>query len=241
MNMIETENFCIYFGDAEDNLRVDNAYTAEKLSRLQKNLIQKTGKTIKGLFFLKQTHDADVIVLNTGNQPKNFHEQFNQPGDAIITQEKNVGIGVVTADCLPIALYDTKHHAMGIVHAGWRGLSKKIISNTIHKMKATFATKPADLDVYLGPSAGVCCYEVQTDFLQYFPESVFSKNMIETRNGKFYFNQRQSAFVELIENGISATAIHFSKNSCTMCQPGFCSARNQKEHAGRQPTVAILF
>lgn len=240
-SQINANNFCIYFGDADDNLCINNACAEEKISLLQENITSVTGKTFEGLFFLKQTHSADVVVLNASNKLKNLHDYFNQSGDAIITKEKNIGIGVVTADCLPVVLYDAKNHAIGVIHAGWRGLSGKIISNTVRAMNEAFGTKSVDIEAYFGPSAGVCCYEVQMDFLQHFSDTVFEKQIIETRAGKFYFNQRQSAFIELLENKVNASAISFSKNNCTICQSGFCSARNQKENAGRQPTVVILF
>jgi len=235
------ENFFVFFGSEKDNLRVNNHYDLEKIRRLQKKLSQQSGRNLDGLLFLKQTHSADVVVLNADNKSEFLSSHFQQPGDAIITAEKNMGIGVVTADCLPLVLYDTKNHAIGVIHAGWRGLSGKIISNTVRKMKKTFGTKSAELEVYFGPSAGVCCYEVQPDFLHHFPDTVFENKIIETRGGKFYFNECRAAFVELLENKVDAAAINFSKNNCTICQPGFCSARVQKENAGRQPTVCILF
>lgn len=240
-SQINTHHYFIYFGDSDDNLRVNHDYDSKRLLVLQNKLSKKSERLLDGLFFLKQTHSADVIILNQDNKSEFLSSHFQMLGDSIITKEKNIGIGVVTADCLPVVLYDTKNHAIGVIHAGWRGLSGKIIANTVCKMKKTFGTKSIDIEVYLGPSAGVCCYEVQMDFLPHFPDSVFEKKIIETRSGKFYFNQRQSAFVELLENKVNAAAIHFSKNSCTICQPGFCSARMQKENAGRQPTVCVLF
>jgi YfiH family protein len=239
-NLIETNHFCIYFGDANDNLRINNIYPDEKILLLQKKIMQSMNKKIDRLFFLKQTHSTDVIFLDANNQSKSAPICFVTEGDALITKEKNVGIGVVTADCLPVVFYDAKHHAIGVAHAGWRGLSTKIISHTIEKMKTAFNTKSADLAVYLGPSAGVCCYEVQTDFLQHLPKTVFEKKIIESHDEKIYFNARQSAYIELLDNQVKATSIDFSNNHCTICEPGFCSARTQKENAGRQPTVCVL-
>lgn len=230
--------FCTYFGNANDNVRYKNEYDAKRFLLLKEKIATETKKNLETLFFLKQTHSADVFLLNQAvTKPLSL---FQHSGDAIITQKKNVGIGVVTADCLPIILYDPNHHAIAVIHAGWRGLSKKIITETIKKMQNAFGTNPSSLQAYLGPSAGVCCYEVQQDFLSHFPNAIFDKKIIENRSGKLFFNQRAAAARELVENQLSETAIDYQNNFCTLCTPGFCSARIQKENAGRQPTVVFL-
>lgn len=187
------------------------------------------------MFFLKQTHSNDVFLLKNS-----VSECFQIEGDAIITQEKNVGIGVITADCLPVILYDAPNQAIAVIHAGWKGLSKKIITNTILKMQNAFGTQSSELKAYLGPSAAVCCYEVQKDFLMHFQDTVFQQNIIERRHGKMYFNARLSGIIELLDNHVLQTNIDSSNHVCTICTYGFCSVRKQKEDAGRQPSVVVL-
>ncbi|MCX7120432.1 MAG: polyphenol oxidase family protein [Gammaproteobacteria bacterium] len=225
MTRIDTKNFSIYFGDSDDNIRHKGDCDFKKLPLLQKKL------NLAGLFFLKQTHSTHAVILKN-----ELPGSFQIEGDAIITKEKNIGIGVVTADCLPVVLYDPVNHAIGVIHAGWQGLAKKIITATIKKMYSEFGTDLSQLKAYFGPSAGVCCYEVQADFLTHFPESAFEK-----RDGKFYFNEGLSGLSELIDNGVLADNINTDNNICTICQPGFCSVRKQKENAGRQPSVVALY
>ncbi|MCX7124182.1 MAG: peptidoglycan editing factor PgeF [Gammaproteobacteria bacterium] len=224
MSKIKTKNISVYFGSADDNLRNGAEYDLEKLSVLQKKL------QCANLFFLKQTHGTEVFLLKN-----NVTDSFQIEGDAIITQEKNIGIGVVTADCLPMILYDPLNNAVGIIHAGWKGLAAKIITATIKKMHDTFGTKSEQLQVYFGPSAGACCYEVQTDFLKHFSETAFEKC-----DGKLYFNSCISGISELQDNHVLREHINTDNNDCTICTPGFCSFRKQKENAGRQPSVVIL-
>src|SRR5438309_2257660 len=97
-----------YFGNETDNLYLDGKYANEKFLALQKKI------AVDNLFFLKQTHSATVFIVNK-QTPLDL---FRFDGDAIITAEKNIGIGVATADCLPIALHDIEHEAIGIIHAG---------------------------------------------------------------------------------------------------------------------------
>ena len=232
MTHINTPDFMLYFGSAEDNLWELGQYQTQKFLSLQ----EKVG--VEKLFFLKQTHSATVFPMMT--PPEKTLTIFEMEGDAVITREKNVGIGVVTADCLPVMLYDRAGHAVGIIHAGWRGLSKKIITETIAKMHSNFGTEAENLQVYLGPSADVCCYEVQQDFLSHFPKTIFDNQIIETRGEQFYFNPRLAGYWELLDNGVLKNNIVLDHAVCTICQPGFCSVRQQKEKAGRQPTIVFL-
>jgi len=84
-------------------------------------------------------------------------------GDASITNEAGLLLGVQTADCVPILLVDPKKRAAAAVHAGWRGTLARILAKTIGQMQMRFGSKPADLLAAIGPSIGGCCYEVGTE------------------------------------------------------------------------------
>lgn len=235
MHCIQKNNCFIYFGSEKNNLQIDGNYVNEKFLALKNNIETATKKSLNTLFFLKQTHSATVFTLKYTDHLTKPLDLFQHEGDAIITQEKNIGIGIVTADCFPIVLQDQKNQAIGIIHAGWRGLQKKIITITIQKMQKTFKTNPLQLQVYCGPAALVCCYEVQVDFLSYFPE-----DLIEKQGKNFFFNTHNAVLFELAENNVPTASIDMNNNFCTICTPGFCSVRKQKHNAGRQPSVVCL-
>ena len=71
---------------------------------------------VKKLFLMYQTHSNKVLIIN--KKIRNLRK-FNS--DAIITKIKGIGLGVVTADCVPIILFDTQNHIIGCIHAGWKG------------------------------------------------------------------------------------------------------------------------
>ena len=76
----------------------------------------------KKLYLMYQTHSNKVIMINKKNQNS---KRFNS--DALITKLRGVALGVVTADCVPIILYDTKNQIIACIHAGWKGASSGII------------------------------------------------------------------------------------------------------------------
>src|SRR3990167_9983765 len=186
-NLISHSDFYAYFGDAVDQLpHADSGKTTEFYA-LSNKIAEQTHQSTLPLFFLKQTHGDRVSVLT---DRITTHCLFQQTGDAIITQEKNIGIGVVTADCLPIFLFDPENKAIGVIHAGWKGLSQKIITLTLQAMQKNFHTDLTQVKVYIGPAGGMCCYEVQKDFLNHFPQNLFDIKIAEHRDGKIFFNSR---------------------------------------------------
>ena len=78
---------------------------------------------------MHQTHSNKVVEIKKNNYKKKII------ADAMITKMKNFAIGVVTADCVPIILYDVKNKIIGCIHAGWKGAFSGIIENTIKKIK----------------------------------------------------------------------------------------------------------
>jgi YfiH family protein len=94
-------------------------------------------------------------------------------GDGLLTNIPGILLGVMTADCLPIILADSKRHAVGVFHAGWCGTVKRIVEKGVGEMRKHFGSRPADLRAVIGPGIRSCCYQVGTEVRDAF-ESQFS-------------------------------------------------------------------
>ncbi len=81
-------------------------------------------------------------------------------GDGLITRTPGLLLAVLTADCLPVILADTKRRAVGVFHAGWRGTVKRIVEKGVGEMQRWFGTRPRDLRAAIGPGVHACCYAV---------------------------------------------------------------------------------
>jgi YfiH family protein len=102
-----------------------------------------------------QVHSNRVVVIGA--------EQAGTiiPGsDGLVTRTPGVGLLLRFADCQPILLYDPAHHALALVHAGWRGVAQGIARRAVETMTRAFGTDPADLIAGLGPAIGPCHYTV---------------------------------------------------------------------------------
>jgi YfiH family protein len=80
--------------------------------------------------------------------------------DGLVTRTPGVALLLRFADCQPILLYDPENHALGLVHAGWRGVAQAIARRAVEAMQAAFGTRPEALIAGLGPAIGPCCYTV---------------------------------------------------------------------------------
>ena len=131
---------------------------------LNKNLLQQ-GFTTNHTLLLNQIHSDKVCVVDHKNK---IHANQNLPkADAIVTNQPNINIGIVTADCAPILLYCAKTNIIAATHAGWRGAKSGIIENTISQMQQLGAIT---INAIIGPMIQQPSYEVSKDFYDSFLE-----------------------------------------------------------------------
>lgn len=126
--------------------------------------------------------DCSRIIANEYFKlPANIREQIIEGVDAVMTNELNVCIGVSTADCIPILLYDTKHQAAAAIHAGWRGTVKHIVQKTIKEMGIVYQTKPQELQAVIGPGISLQNFEVGDEVYEQFANACFDMERIARR------------------------------------------------------------
>jgi polyphenol oxidase len=147
---------------------------------------------------------------------------------------------ILTADCVPLVLYDPISHVIALVHAGWKGSYVGVLQQALQTMQQRYLTKFADVKCSFGPSALSCCYEVSKpfvdDFLNKYPEIA----IFEERHQKYYFDNNLFLQQLLKKFGIPEQNIYTNNVFCTICNPQFCSFRKEKEMAGRQITMVAL-
>ena len=152
--------------------------SSDKKESVLKNLefvAKKISCNKESLITLNQQHTNQVIHFDNNKSVKN-----KLTGDAIVSEVKNIGIGILTADCAPIFFYDHKRKIIGCAHAGWKGALKGIIRNTVKKFNELNSNNN-DLIVAVGPCIGKKNYEVKKDF--------FEKFILQDRNNKSFFNR----------------------------------------------------
>ena len=127
--------------------------------------------------------------------------------DALITNQKKIPIGILTADCAPIIIFDPKKIIISVVHVGWKGAFKGIIKNVITFFKKK-GSKPNDLIAVVGPAISVKNYEIKKDFLKKFLNKN-KKNKIYFKffHNKIFFDLRKYIFFQIKKLGINKLEI----------------------------------
>ena len=161
----------------------------KNLNYVAKKMIIKKNK----LILMNQTHSAKVIEVTKNNYKKKINS------DAMITKVKGLAIAVVTADCVPIIIYDLKNEIIGCIHAGWKGTFSGIIKNTVNKIKKINNNNM--IFASIGPCIGKRSYEVDVNFYQKFlKKTKQNKKYFSDKNkNKKLFNLRKFVADKLIE------------------------------------------
>tara|TARA_B100000787_G_C16111387_1_gene258217 strand:- start:107 stop:868 length:762 start_codon:yes stop_codon:yes gene_type:complete len=163
------------------------AGSKDKKANIEKNLKivkKKISKKSKEIFLVKQIHSNKFIFLNKNSNIKS--RSVN--ADAIITEKKNFPIAILTADCVPLLIFDKKRKMIAAIHAGWRGAYNGIIQKVIRFM-LNKGCKKEDMVVAIGPSISIKSYEVKKQFKSKFIKKD-KKNIkfFKSKNNKIYFD-----------------------------------------------------
>ena len=166
----------------------------KKNLKIVKNIISKTAKNI---FLLKQIHSNKFVYIDDKYKLKIIPKV-----DAVITNQRNLPIAVLTADCVPILLSDNKKNIVAAIHAGWKGAYKGIVGKVISFMLKK-GCKLKNITAVIGPSISVKNYEVKKDFKEKFIKKD-KKNLkyFKIYNNKMYFNLTKFVHSLLLSNKI---------------------------------------
>ena len=153
----------------------------------------------KFLITLNQKHTNQVVHFKDRKSIKN-----KITADGIVSQVRNVGIGILAADCAPILFYDPNRKIIACVHSGWKGALSGIIRNTVKKFNQ-LKSKNKDLIAVVGPCISKDNYEVKIDFFKKFIEQdTKNKNFFEkTGDESFNFDLRGLINSELSNQSIN--------------------------------------
>ena len=203
-----------------------------------KIVCKKINCSPRKLILVNQIHSNKLYFIN-----KNY--KFNKKkykGDALITNVKDIAIGVLTADCVPILIYDKNLKIISAVHAGWKGAYKGIINKVI-KFFIKNGSKTEDLIVSIGPCISEKSYEVQKDFKDKFlKKDKQNKFFFKIRKNKTYFSLNKYVYSQMKKLGVKNLEI-INKDTFDP-KNNFFSARksihNKENDYGRNISIIMI-
>lgn len=200
-------------------------FTEDDPSLVEANLelhCRELGIRTNQLAVSRQVHGDQILLVD---QPGRYHGY-----DALVTDRPGIFLGIGTADCCPVLLWDPVRNAVGAVHAGWRGAANQILMKTIIEMKQQFHSNPADLWIYLGTCIGWSRYEIGEEVADQFPDVFLRPGKEED---KYYLDLKGCLFAQALAAGIRPEHVHASLH-CSMDEPElFFSFRRDGHLSGR--------
>jgi len=193
------------------------------------------------IIFPKQTHSATIKTIGPEyfDAEENKKKIFLSETDAVITALKGVCIGIKTADCVPVLLFDQKKKVIAAIHAGWRGTVQQITCLTVKEMISKFNSDPGDIVAGIGPSISPEVYEVGPEVWSLFDPLYYRSNDSESSD-KRLLDLWKANSDQLIAAGVPANQIELA-GLCTLSNPNtFYSARRDGAKTGRMATGIML-
>lgn len=218
----QSKNLAFHVGDVADNVIKNHKLLANDLQYQYKTLVH-----------MKQIHSNIVLKVT---QEHNF---FNPPTcDALITDEKNIALMVMVADCAPLLFYHPKKELIGVAHAGRAGAFSNITQNVLTAFSLEYDAKSEDIMVSIGPSIAKCCYEVGQE-IDLEAKKLGLSYAMEKKGEKYFLDIRKILQTQLLNAGVKAANIEIAQE-CTCCEKEHFNSYRAQKDTGRFAGVISL-
>ena len=214
--------------EAEFTLSYSSTPDKEKVRSNRQRLAQAMGVEERHLYFPSQVHQTRIVEVSEETKSEELMET-----DALITAKSGLCIAVMSADCVPILLYDKTNQVVAAVHSGWRGTVARILEKTLRHMRMAYGTRGSDVMAGIGPSVSQDAYEVGEEVVESVHQAFGSesKQMITQSGNKAKLDLWKANKLQLLQFGVDPARIEIA-DLCTVKNNNyFFSAR--KGDAGR--------
>jgi YfiH family protein len=213
------------------NMATSGGDTRERVTENRQRILDGLGMPECGIFDVWQVHGTEVIPSRIPRLMGTLH----QKADAILTDQPGLVLLMLFADCVPIFLYDPRHQAIGIVHAGWQGTVDHVAARAVGKMVSTYGSKPEELMVGIGPSICLDHYEVGLNVIARVDAAFGSEVglLVHRKNGHAHLDLWKANQLVLTGAGVLPEHIEVA-GLCTVEHPqDWYSHRGEKGQTGR--------
>jgi polyphenol oxidase len=237
--------FCTRIGGVSggpyDSLNVSprEGDSPEKVRTNWQRIASAFGIPCEQFFVVNQVHGEKFLIIEDA---VSCHSLESRQYDAIVTDQPGVAIGIKTADCAPVLLFDKRRRAIAAVHAGWRGTALGIAGKAVRVMAERFSTRPEDLCAAIGPSIGPCCYEVDEPVFDALSLQGETHQVLRPgkRQQRWMLDLPLANRIQLEREGVPPGQIS-DAGLCTCCrQDLFFSHRRDGEKTGRHLNFILL-
>jgi len=201
------------------NLSFNVGDDPERVLNNRMTLVQALGIALANLTTARQIHEAHVKIVSEELRGKGStdYQGAIDGTDAMVTNVPGICLMVLSADCVPILMWDPAKKVIGVVHAGWKGTLHLIARKTVKVFQKDFDSSPHDIRAGIGPSIGPCCFEVGSEVISQVKDRLgIGKKHIARKpaDKKGYFDLWSANQEQLVQAGIPENNIEVAR-TCT--------------------------
>jgi len=203
------------------NLSFTRGDTTEHVAENYRRFCAAVGVPAARCVMTRQTHSVNVRPVTSADAGCGVaRERTYDEVDGLVTNEPDLPLVILTADCVPLFFADPKRRVVAAAHSGWRGTANAIGAEVVRVMKDTYGCHPRDILCGIGPSIGPCCFEVDAPVVEAFSEKPFFDAIcvVDDKNGKYHVDLWEINRRILLSAGVPADNITVG-DLCTRCHP----------------------
>ncbi len=224
---------------AEGDLSFKWGTNGTKVIQNRKHFFNELKVSLDNLVACDQPHGNNILTVDKESLGRGAYAKDWLLGfDGFVTKENEVILGIETADCVPIFMFDPISRVVGLAHAGWRGVISNISQNLVTAAMKLGCSKENIL-ILIGPHIKSCCFEVQSDLIEIF--SAQYSNALKIKQGNTFIDLSAVVMEQLSNLGIPEKNVIVSTD-CTCCQPNkyYSFRRDKKDCEGSMLSIIKL-
>lgn len=216
-----------------------NPYCGDSLEHVDANTIilsEKLGIDRNNIILPHQVHNTEIRAINSDffSSTDCDRKRFLEGVDAVMTDLKGICIGVSTADCVPVLLYDKKKSVVAAIHAGWRGTVENIVKKSLQAMHDRYGCNYNDIKAIIGPSISKEAFEVGDEVYDKFATKGFDMKRISCIiDNRWHIDLWEANRMQMMELGVPEERIIVSGVCTYFNYEEFFSARRLSVNSGR--------
>lgn len=187
------------------------------------------GRNIPGVIYPHQVHTDKIFAITSDFLTLSDQERKDalEGVDAIVSDVKDVVMGISTADCIPVIVYDSVHHVAAAIHAGWKGTRLRIVTKAIQEMQHLYGTEPSVCKAAIGPGISQESFEVGQEVVDAFVEAGFDMSRYVVMKAKPHIDLKTINLDLLTAAGLLAENV-FVSDIDTFTDGNYFSARREQ-------------
>lgn len=197
---------------------------------------------VEDMVSCEQVHGTKVGVVNASHagQGASDHATALKGIDAMVTASPGLVLASYYADCFPLYFFHPGRRVVGLAHSGWKGTMGKIAAQTLQCMEEKFACPPGEVEVFIGPGIGPCCFQVDKKLAEKVKKVWPDFDIIGEREDKWYWDLPATNRIILSMAGVPASNT-FCCPLCTCCHTDlFYSYRQEQGITGRMSATILI-